>query len=55
MLVLGGGKKKKEIHSAPVLVCVFYMALTDKSGLRPRVNVKALLHYADLEDLHLFT
>lgn len=43
--------------TAPVFVCLLHdiKALTDKSSLRPRGNVKAVPHYADREDLHLFT
>ena len=50
-----GGKKGTQ--SVPVFVCLLHgiKALTDKSSLRLRVNVKSVLHYPDLEDLHLFT
>lgn len=47
-------EKKNLTRSVPVFVCVFYMAVADKSGVRLRVDVKAVLHYADLEDLHLY-
>lgn len=49
------GQKKK--ITVPLYLCLLHdtKALIDKHSLRPRVNVKAVLHYVDLEDLHLFT
>lgn len=52
MLVL---REEKETQSVPVYVCIFYTASgprEENSSRRARVNVKALLHYADLEELH---
>lgn len=56
MSVQGGGGGEGT-QSVPVFVCLLHgiKALTDKSSLRLRVNVKSVLHYPDLEDLHLFT
>lgn len=57
MLVLGIKKIKKNSLCSCICVCLLHgiNALTDKSRQRPRVSVKAALHYADLEDLHLLT
>lgn len=49
--------KKRNSKCSCICVCLLHdiKALTDKSSPRLRVNVKSVLHYAGLEDLHLFT
>lgn len=50
MFVLRGGRKQTQ--SGLVFLCVFYMHQGPNSELRPRVTVKTLSHYVDLEELH---